>query len=238
MAKQEQHLTTARLSAYIDGQLSLEEQTQTEAHLQNCAVCQQQLTELRQTVALLHALPQPPLPRSFVLPTAEPAVAASHSPNTVRPLAPITPLPRRRGWPTYVAGAVRAVSTLAALVGIVFLLSGLFGTVIPNGSTTSSGGGISSSGGASPTQPLNTPHITRQGATPSSVKGQTVTGPSSHGQTPVQQNPFQTFLTFFNPSTVWARAILGVVLLVLGIIGFVMVRRFFLRPIYKKRLVF
>ncbi len=225
MAKQEQHLTTARLSAYIDGQLSPEEQMQTEAHLQTCVVCQQQLAELRQTVALLHALPQPPVPRSFVLPTAEPAVAASHSSNTVRPLAPITPLLRRRGWPTYVAGAVRAVSTLAALVGIVFLLSGLFGTVIPNGSTTSSGGSITSGSGANPTLAPNIPHITRQGTTPSSVKGQTVTSPNSHGQTPVQQSPFQVFLTFFNPSTVWVRAILGTILVVLGIIGFMMMRR-------------
>ena len=224
MAKQEQHLTTARLSAYIDGQLSSEEQTQTEAHVQTCAVCQQQLAELRQTVALLHALPQPPLPRSFVLPTAEPALAASRSTRPARPLAPITPLPRRTGWPVYVMGATRVVSTLAALVGIIFLLSGLFGTVIPNGSTTSSGGSITS-GGASSTQPPNMPHVIRQGTTPSSTKGQTVTSPSSHRQVPVQQNPLQTFLTFFNPSTVWIRAILGVVLLVLGIIGFIMVRR-------------
>ena len=87
MAKQEQHLTTARLSALIDGQLSPEEQTQSETHLQSCPVCQQQLAELRQTVALLHALPQPPLPRSFVLPTAEPAIA-SQGTRTARPLAP------------------------------------------------------------------------------------------------------------------------------------------------------
>ncbi len=225
MAKQEQHLTTARLSAYIDGQLSPEEQTQTEAHLQNCAVCQQQLAELRQTVALLRALPQPPLPRSFVLPTAEPALVSSRDSHIARPLAPITLLPRRSGWPTYVTGAVRAVSTLAALVGIVFLLSGLFGTVIPNGSTASNGGGISSSGGASPTLAPNMPRITRQGTTPSSTKGQTVTGSSSQRQAPVQQSPLQAFLTFFNPSTVWVRAILGMILLVLGIVGFVMVRR-------------
>ena len=228
MAKQEQHLTTARLSAYIDGQLSPEEQRQSETHLQSCAVCQQQLAELRQTVALLHALPQPPLPRSFVLPTAEPAIASLQGIRSVRPLAPIPPLPRRNGWPTYVTGAVRVASTLAALIGIVFLLSGLFGTVIPVGSSTATSGATTTSGnGPSKTTPQNKPNFTGttfQGATPSptSTKGPSVTSPNGHTTPVVQQNPLQAFL---DVRLVAIRAILGTILLVLGVIGFIVLAR-------------
>ncbi len=230
MAKQEQHLTTARLSALIDGQLSPEEQRQSEAHLQSCAVCQQQLAELRQTVALLHALPQPPLPRSFVLPTVEPARTSAQSIRPIRPVAPIAPLPRRTGWPTYMTGAIRVASTLAALIGIVFLLSGLFGTVIPVGGSTASSGAATTSGSRQGTQTLpNKPNVagtTYQGMTPTltPTKAPSVTSPDSHTNT-VQQNPFSIFLTLFDVNMIRTRAILGTILLVLGIAGFMMVRR-------------
>ena len=225
MAKQEQHLTTARLSALIDGQLSPEEQRQSETHLQSCAVCQQQLAELRQTVALLHALPQPPLPRSFVLPTAEPASVSFQSIHPARPLAPVTLLPRRNAWPAYVTGAVRTVSTLAALVGIVFLLSGLFGTVLPVGGSTPSSGATTTSGSGqgTPTQP-NRPNTVYRGITPTitPTNGQSVTSPKG-GTTPVvQQNPLQAFL---DVRMVGIRAILGTILLMLGIIGFIVLAR-------------
>jgi len=229
VAKQEQHLTTARLSALIDGQLSPEEQAQSETHLHDCAVCQQQLAELRQTVSLLHALPQPVLPRSFTLPTTEPTL----TPRT----APITPLARRNGWPAYVTSAVRYVSTLAAVIGIVFLLSGLFGTVIQvggsggSGSTTSTGGASTPSDNKpSTTLPQNVPHVVGteyRGMTPSPTPAakQAATGSDKSRNTPVQQNPLQSLLTLFDVSMGGTRAIIGIVLLVLGIIGFIMVRR-------------
>lgn len=225
MAKQDRHLTTAQLSAFIDGQLSPEEQAQSEAHLSNCEVCQQQLAELRQTVALLHALPQPPLPRSFTLPIAESA-AIPRVTRPARPLAPITPLPRRNGWPNYVTGAVRAVSTLAAVLGIVFLLSGLLGTVIHGGgssASTTSSGGTSSGQNKGGLQPL-TPHI-QQGTTPTPTPTTepSVRGTDNHEQQPAQQNPLQSFLGIFDMAG--TRAIIGILLLVLGIIGFVVVRR-------------
>ncbi len=229
MAKQEQHLTTARLSAFIDGQLSPEEQTQTEAHLQNCAVCQQQLAELRHTVALLHALPQPPLPRSFVLPTAEPALASSKATPSARLLFPVTPLPRKSGWPPYITGAIRTVSSLAALIGIVFLLSGLSGMVTLHGGTTNSGTSTTASNGSSSggSTPQNIPHLvgtTYQGMTPSptSTPGSSVTGRDPNGHPVVQQNPLQSF---FSVDMIGTRALLGTLLLVLGIIGFIILRR-------------
>src|SRR5579864_8265860 len=73
---QQEHLTTEQLSAFLDKQLTPQEQAFFDAHLQSCQRCQHVLAELRGTVALLHAMPQPPLPRSFTLPvgiTQEPA---------------------------------------------------------------------------------------------------------------------------------------------------------------------
>jgi anti-sigma factor RsiW len=238
VAKQEQHLTTARLSALIDRQLSAEEQAQSEVHLQTCTVCQQQLAELRQTVALLHALPQPTLPRSFTLTTAE-ATTQFRVNTTAHRLAPITPLPRRSGWPTYVNGAIRVVSTLAALVGIVFLLSSLFGTVIGVGGGASGGASAgvtsSSSSGIAKTSPARkpqvvTPHIqgtATQGATvaPTDVTEPPVTHPNKNENGTTQQNQFQPLLTIFDIDMAGSRALLGIALLVLGIIGFVIVTR-------------
>ncbi len=230
MAKQEQHLTTARLSAFIDGQLSSAEQAQTEAHLHTCVVCQQQLAELRQIVALLHALPPPKLPRSFTLPIAEP-VATPRVSNTARPLAPITPLPRRNTWPTYAANVVRYASTLAAVLGIVFLLSGVFGTVLSAGGETASSGGSSTTSSVGPektTLPqVVTPRIS-QGDAPTETPTKSPSSASSHnigGPTSVQQNPFQALLTLFSLNMIGTREIIGVVLVVLGIIGFLIARR-------------
>src|SRR5205085_1376573 len=63
------------------------------------------------------------------------------SPAGVRSLTPI-PLhaaPRRRVWPSYVQGMVRTVSTIAAILGIVFLLSGLIGIAPARGGAASMG---------------------------------------------------------------------------------------------------
>ena len=68
MAKQDRHPTIEQLSAYLDGQLSSGELSECDTHVETCQQCQQMLAELRETVALLHALPQPTLPRSFTLP--------------------------------------------------------------------------------------------------------------------------------------------------------------------------
>ncbi|GAC1389469.1 MAG: hypothetical protein NVSMB38_03790 [Ktedonobacteraceae bacterium] len=229
MAKQDRHLTTARLSAFIDGQLSSEEQAQSETHLHDCKICQRQLAELRQTVELLRALPRPALPRSFALPTAEPIVAPRVT-RIVRPLAPITPLPRRSGWPAYVTGAVRVASTLAAVVGIVFLLSGLFGTVINvrGGSANSGSSTIVNAPGNGAPQGV-TPHMQgteHQDMTPSPTPTTVPSVRSTHknANNTAHQNQLQPLLAIFDVSMAGSRAILGIVLLVLGIIGFIVLR--------------
>src|SRR5258705_477203 len=108
-----------QLSAFLDGELSEGERVALERHLQRCAACQRALAELRQVRALLRALPVPALPRSFTLPDS------GAVPESLRPAArrPATSAARLR-----LAGAAQRVGTLAAAVGLVFLLgSGIVG---------------------------------------------------------------------------------------------------------------
>jgi hypothetical protein len=55
------------LSAYIDGELSIEEATLVERHLRDCSTCTQDLETLRQTVNLVQQLPAISPPRSFTI---------------------------------------------------------------------------------------------------------------------------------------------------------------------------
>lgn len=55
------------LSAYIDGELSIEEATLVEKHLRECSACTQDLETLRQTVNLVRQLPAVSPPRSFTI---------------------------------------------------------------------------------------------------------------------------------------------------------------------------
>lgn len=56
----------AELSAYIDGALAPAAQTAVEGHVAACAVCRAHVAELRATVALVHALPDPVPSRRLV----------------------------------------------------------------------------------------------------------------------------------------------------------------------------
>src|SRR5690348_10191040 len=93
-----------RLSAYLDGELSASERAALDAHLPGCAQCQRELAALRQTRALLRALPAPALPRDFRLP-AQLAVA-----------------PVRRRPPAW-ARPAQAIGTIAAMIGLAFLIA-------------------------------------------------------------------------------------------------------------------
>lgn len=55
------------LSAYIDGELSIEEATLVEKHLRDCSACACDLETLRQTVNLVGQLPAVSPPRSFAI---------------------------------------------------------------------------------------------------------------------------------------------------------------------------
>lgn len=56
------------LSAYLDGALPTKEREALERHLDGCAECQRELAGLARVGVLLRALPEPDLPRSFILP--------------------------------------------------------------------------------------------------------------------------------------------------------------------------
>ncbi len=71
-AKSEQERLDELLSAYLDGQLSGEEQMQLEARLANDVLLQKELEALRRTVAMVRELPRLPVPRNFILPQAMP----------------------------------------------------------------------------------------------------------------------------------------------------------------------
>jgi len=55
------------LSAYIDGELSIEEVTLVEKHLRECSACTRDLETLRQTMNLVRQLPAVSPPRSFTI---------------------------------------------------------------------------------------------------------------------------------------------------------------------------
>jgi hypothetical protein len=230
----DEHLTIEQRSAFLDKQLSSQEQAIVDAHLRDCQQCRQALAELRQTVALLHALPQVEVPRSFTLPARTAAV--QEQPAHINPGA--TPISQsKRARQNSVQRAVRVVSTLAAVLGLIFILSS-FVTALPHGggasSTASSGAANTASpratthikstpnlnptarpgiqpGGESPAvHPSRTPtptHAVRQGT-------QTSTGPP--GQ------PAPAVLDLSGPT---GHLLIGSALLVLAILGFALARR-------------
>jgi hypothetical protein len=239
VAKQDRHPTIEQLSAYLDGQLSSQELSTWDTHLNMCQECQQTLAELRETVALLHALPQPTLPRSFMLP----ADSVLTRPAPVQPpiSIPLHAAPRQRAWSFYMQGMVRTVSTIAAVLGIVFLLSGLIGIAPAGGGATPTSGSVQS-----PAAPASGP---QDGALTPSIYGQHKSPiPGTSARTPAatsgnhpnemppkrttptfaqtnQPNPWQFLIHVFDVSTPGGRALLGGVLLVVGLAGFVFFRR-------------
>jgi Putative zinc-finger len=214
----EQHLTTEQLSAFADRQLPLQEQAACETHLQTCATCQQALRALRQTIALLYALPQPALPRSFTLSRTE-----------VQP--PVPARAPRSLWRRYGRSALRTVSTIAAVVGLVILLGGLL-VSLPRGggasTSTSSGSSAVTTANAPPSSEArhnNTlapePTQMNQAATATSAAHAQATaaaGASEPG--PPQPAPAPPAL-----ATPLGLQELGFTLCVLGVVGLLLTRR-------------
>lgn len=216
MTQQEQgHPTTEQLSAFLDKQLTPQEQAFFDAHLQSCPRCQGVLGELRRTVALLHAMPQPQLPRSFTLPAG-----ISHT-QVARP-QPVRRVPRYA-----LQRSVRVISALAAAIAVLFILSALVpltGAHLTSGGTASStsapAAGTSNGTAHSPASKPNStvaPQTTGK-PTPSatSKSARTVIG------SPTNSLTLPPFLDVSQP--VW-RLTLGALLLLLGIAGIIATRR-------------
>lgn len=245
MAQQKNgHLTTEQLSAFLDRQLTPTEQAARDAHLQTCEQCQNMLSELRQTVALVRGLPQPELPRSFVLPGTTRSVPERPAQQDAK-ITPITQ-GRRRSGVYYLQRSVRALSTIAAVLGMVFLLSGLL-TTLPlfhGGGTAATAPGASSTSNQTPAgkfNPASTPapggtanHDQTASAgtatsspTPQSTPTPTAavsSKPSTGNSRQYNESSGQPGLPFPDLSTTEGREGLGLILLVLGVLGYVISR--------------
>lgn len=216
MAQQnDEHLTTEQLSAFLDKQLSPQEQAVFDAHLRTCPQCQYNLADLQRTIALLRALPQVAVPRSFMLP-AQPALVPAGSDSQSRRV----PLDNSQRVKRHIfRRSFGALSTIAAVLGIVFLLAGFF-SALPHGGT--------SSATSSPTYPSN------QGATsgktigtpgplePHSTQPNGAATPASHAPPP---STGQSLPPVLNISTPEGKDGIGILLLVLGILGLIFFRR-------------
>jgi hypothetical protein len=109
-----------RLSVYLDDMLDSSERAELEAHLASCDTCQQQLAELRRVRALLRALAQPALPRSFLLPVEATTPTTSAE-------SPVAPIPMRssvrRQRTARVTRAAQWLGGIAAVLGLALLIS-------------------------------------------------------------------------------------------------------------------
>jgi Putative zinc-finger len=230
----DKHLTTEQLSASYDKQLSSEEQAVFNAHLSTCKQCQRNLADLRLTVALLHALPEEEAPRSFVLPEN-----LSFVPERTEQQIPI-PQKQRVRFNT-LRRSIRVVSTLAAVLALFFIISGILPLIYAGGggsaSTATSNNQFGEASSAHST--VNTPGIheatnvrPQEGAattTPTQIPTQTlsptVPSPSktSPGIQPTNQSP--GIPPLLDPGQPAGRLSLGVLLLALGIIGLVITKR-------------
>ena len=242
-----EHLTMEQLSAFLDKQLPPAEQAVVDAHLHSCEQCRLALADLRATVALVRAMPQPALPRAFTLPvnvTPLPIQAAREERPLHRPA---------RGQPPARSGlrrTMRFVSAIAAVLGLLFILSGL----LPFLSVGNTAGGASTTASV-PQRPAvqgvqHTPFAASQATTPNTA-GTHLPQPTRTGQndnqaagrspstgTPVPRqtpatpatSPLQNIGSpvlpaFLDLGTIEGRLSLGLLLALLGAIGLLFTRR-------------
>ena len=131
-----------QFSAALDDMLTPDEQIALDAHLAGCETCRRELEELRQVRMLLRALPEPALPRSFLLPT-EGELAAPRSPARVaerQPAANVTPLrqtTRSSDRATRTLRVTRWIGTIAAVLGMALFLGTLLPTLTHQGAASS-----------------------------------------------------------------------------------------------------
>ncbi|HEX9414000.1 MAG TPA: zf-HC2 domain-containing protein [Ktedonobacterales bacterium] len=222
-----------RLSAYLDDQLSDAENAELTAHLATCERCGAELAELRGTIRLLQALPQPARPRSFAIPEGARAVHVASARRTLRE-PPASASPR---W----ARVAQWAGTVAASVGILLLLGTALSGALMGGNERAAS--MPAAAHSSTTQNNTRYGTADRSATPTvsapassatayAAAGQATTAPrSADTPTPATNNqPGNTFATHASPaaSPVDGRAgleITGAALLALGALGFLFGRR-------------
>jgi hypothetical protein len=249
VSQQDQHLTTELLSAFLDQQLTREEQASCSTHLQDCKPCQSVLDELRQTANLLRSLPQLEVPRSFTLPAdfnitfyPKPDYYNDQMGHTVETQTDgkkeqqveqsTTILPRK--LPVPLRRTLRTISALAAVVGLFFVLSGLI-TTPQAGVHTSAMPTFDSAKSSASAQSQQPPQTAAHGTNDNNVLGPTSTPAVQTVNTPepqpisTQKSPAGTnstvtwpilFFPDFNQPEV--RLLIGILLAILGSIGFIL----------------
>ena len=239
MTAQNRHLTTEQLSAYLDDELSTEEQARCEAHLHTCKRCQQALVVLRETATLLHALPQPSLPRSFLLTENMLTSAPSETklPHVIGSV-PRSLAERRaaRGWSRATLMTMRSLTALAAIFGLVFLLSSFSlhgqmngasstGTMSSN-TTGSANSSTNSSTGINPQYQAT--HAAQAAQRPSPTPSSVIAQPTptrvpafTSSNTTHSSGSSLPWLALNNSGT---RALLGLFLLFLAVLGVLLLR--------------
>jgi hypothetical protein len=185
------------------------------------------------------------LPRSFALPTGVTYLQerpARHDQDQGEQPATTNPPVRRRSWPQR---SLRAVSTIAAVIGLAFLLSGILPMLPHSGGASSTTAAPSTSSGS--IRPAAQPDITStpgaatataERAAAAEQHGTAVRTPTpgntTAAQTPVKssshQNPStntqaQPPLPLPDLGTPLGRQETGFTLLVLGIVGVLLTRR-------------
>lgn len=223
-----EHPTIAQLSAYVDKELASDEQAQCDAHLQSCARCRAELADLRLTSALLRKMPQVEAPRSFTLPLTMAVLPTTPDRESVRRLQPARS--------QYVLKrSLRALSTLAAVIGLIFILTGVFSSfprISPTASTQRSNAALPVAS-ASPIFGTRTPpeahvtqqtvHATAQAATNGPRPTSAPTSPSVGSAQPPE--PQFNLPSALDPGQPEGRLSIGAALLLLGILGFLLARR-------------
>ena len=229
MAQHDEHLTTEQLSAFLDKQLAPQEQAAFDAHVSTCQECQGKLADLRLTVALVRALPQEEVARSFVLPSRLVPVAE-------RPLhrrAGATPVTGQRHVRAHaLQRTVRVISTLAAVLALIFIISGILPLVhFGRGATSTASYGSSAEtkpatvmGHVNGTATSDRPQRAAGSGTPIPTPTPAARVRSNTGSSPstAPPPPLPPALDLGQPE---GRLALGALLLVLGIIGLIITRR-------------
>jgi anti-sigma factor RsiW len=235
----DEHLTTEQLSASLDKQLSPLEQAVFDAHISTCQQCQNKLSDLRLTAALLQALPEAEVPRSFALPASISTVPD----RTNRQDAPVTPIQsRKQRQPSALRRSIRIVSTLAAVLALCFIISGIVPLIYSGAGNSAS---TASSSGTFGPEKTTRPSVPASGVEqPNRVippVGSAATAPptqSAHSLSPTgtatapsssenASNPGQspTILPVIDLSQPFVRLGIGILVLALSILILIVTRR-------------
>jgi anti-sigma factor RsiW len=223
VSQRDQHLTTEQLSTWLDQQLTPEEQASCHAHLEDCARCQYALNNLRQTVNLLRSLPQLEVPRSFALPADFQITSDRNKQQWVKQSTARSP----RRLPTPLRHSLRAVSALAAVIGLFLALSSFVAPLHSDRTSTSS---------VSAPAPTNLPSSAQHEQAPQLTSRNTANGSSNtpnkadDGQKSANTYPTPTgthstateSILPFDLNQPEERLSIGIPLVILGSIGFVL----------------